>query len=268
MRVLGILGAGKLGTVLARLAVQAGYDTRIAGSGDPGDIHLIVDVLAPGATAQWAAEVAAQAEIVVLAIPLSKLHTLPAAELRGKVVVDATNYWPPTDGTIDRFATGASSSAVAAALPGARVVKALSHLGHHELDTDSRPPGAPERLAIAVAGDDADAVAHPPAEPWPPASAISTWSEDMNIGCRTNRYLFVRDARRIVTYLRLTMLGVSVQFRIEFVESPRFRFRGARHIRNKCIPANALRSQSFDLPGFLANLSIKPCDGIALLARS
>lgn len=159
MSVVGILGAGKLGTVLARLAVAAGYDTRVAGSGDPDGIRMIVDILAPGATTGWAAEIARDADIVILAIPLSKLHTLPAAELAGKVVVDATNYWPPTDGTVDRFAATASSPLVAAALPGTRVVKALSHLGYHELDTDTRPASASDRRAIAIASDDAGAVA-------------------------------------------------------------------------------------------------------------
>lgn len=159
MTTIGVLGAGKLGTVVARLAVAAGYPTMIAASGDPEDIRLVVDVLSPGAVPAWTAEVAERADVLVLAIPLSRLHTVPAAAVRGKVVIDATNYWPPTDGVIDEFEHAPSSPSVAAALPGARVVKALSHLGYHELDRDGRPHGAPDRHAMAVAGDDRDAVA-------------------------------------------------------------------------------------------------------------
>lgn len=159
MTTIGILGAGKLGTVLARLSVAAGHHTVIAASADPGDIELIVEVLAPGAAARTSAQVAAEADLVILALPLSKYRTVPVPELTGKVVVDAMNYWPPTDGTVKEFEAGASSSEIVQAhLADARVVKAFSHLGYHELDEDGRPAGAPDRHAIAIAGDDEKAV--------------------------------------------------------------------------------------------------------------
>jgi 8-hydroxy-5-deazaflavin:NADPH oxidoreductase len=159
MTTLGIIGAGKLGTVIGRLAVAAGYKTCIAGSGDPRHIELLVDVLCPGAIPATASDVANKGDIIILAVPLSKVTALPAEQLATKVVVDATNYWPPTDGRLEEFETRASSPYVAASLPGTRVVKTLSHLGYHELDTDARPAGAPDRHAIAVAGDDSTAVA-------------------------------------------------------------------------------------------------------------
>ena len=159
MTTVGILGAGKVGTVLARLTIAAGYRTLISASGDPAAIELIVDVLAPGATAKTSADAAREADLVILALPLGKLGSLPMAELAGKIVIDATNYWPPTDGTIERFESNPdSSSVVAALLPDSRVVKAFNHLGYHELDEDGRPQGAPDRHAIAIAGDDAEAV--------------------------------------------------------------------------------------------------------------
>jgi 8-hydroxy-5-deazaflavin:NADPH oxidoreductase len=156
---LAVLGAGHVGPVIARLAITAGHPVAIATSGDPEDIALITELVIPGAEPRWAADAAADADIVVLAIPLHRFLDLDPGLLNGKIVVDAMNYWPASDGVLKPFEDGGSSETVARRLAGSAVVKALNHIGYHELEDRARPAGALDRRAAGVAGDDPVAVA-------------------------------------------------------------------------------------------------------------
>lgn len=151
---IGILGAGRVGTAIARQAVKAGYEVMLATARPADEIRLITELMVPGGRAV-AADEAAKADIVVLAMPLSKFATLPPSCLAGRVVVDVMNYWPPTDGVMPDFETGsASSEVVQRHLPEARLVRTLNHIGYHELEEQALPAGHAERQALALAGDD------------------------------------------------------------------------------------------------------------------
>jgi predicted dinucleotide-binding enzyme len=156
----GIVGAGKLGTTLARAATAAGYDVAIAGSGPADDIALTLDVLAPGARATTTAEVVRHADIIVLAVPTHRFRELPRDLFAGKILIDAMNYWRPVDGDDPELGATAdgTSMIVQDSFPSARVVKSLNQLGYHELEENRRPSGAPDRIAIGAAGDDRLAV--------------------------------------------------------------------------------------------------------------
>ncbi|WP_232847954.1 NADPH-dependent F420 reductase [Occultella kanbiaonis] len=157
---IAVLGAGRVGTAIARVAMRAGYRVRLAASGDPALIDLIAQIMAPGADTSTAADAVASADLVVLALPLGKHATLDGDTLAGKVVVDAMNYWPSTDGRNPELEAAPSTSEVVARhLSHSAVVKTLNHIGYHELEEQGLPAGAPARRALGVAGDDADATA-------------------------------------------------------------------------------------------------------------
>lgn len=154
---LTIVGAGKLGIVLAQLALKAGYTVYVSGSGSPDKIRLSVEVLAPGAHALTLADATKRSDIIVLALPLGKYQSVPKDMLAGKLVVDAMNYWWEVDGDRDdlRNPETSTSELVQSYFDTSRVVKALSHMGYHHLLDETRPVGAPNRKAIAIAGDNA-----------------------------------------------------------------------------------------------------------------
>jgi hypothetical protein len=156
---IGIIGTGRIGATLAELLTRAGHDVTVANSRGRAAVADLVAELGPRATAGSAAEAAAAGDVVVLAIPFVAYRDLPAAELAGKIVVDANNYYPARDGQFPELDDGSttSSEVIAAALSGARVVKAFNTVYYVHLRDDGRPTGTPGRRAIPIAGDDPDA---------------------------------------------------------------------------------------------------------------
>ena len=158
IKVIGILGAGRVGTALARRALAAGYEVRIASARAPSEIALVMDFVAPGAVPATTEQVIADSDIIMLALPLSKYRSLRPEAFAGKIVVDAMNYWSQTDGVLPEFeGAPVSSEVVADHLASAVLLRAFNHVGYHELDAEARPVGDPERRALAIAGDDAPA---------------------------------------------------------------------------------------------------------------
>lgn len=159
MKTLGILGAGKVGTTLARLARAAGWDVLLSGSPRVPMQALIVETLVPGARLVPEEEVVAGADVVIVAVPFAKAGTIGWERLSGKIVVDAMNYWYPVDGHVaeaDEF-DGSTSELTLSRNPRMRLVKSLNHLGYHDMETDARPAGHPLRRSLVAASDDAEA---------------------------------------------------------------------------------------------------------------
>jgi predicted dinucleotide-binding enzyme len=159
MTTLGIIGAGNIGSQLARLAVAHGYDVVLSNSRGPATLDSLIDELGPRARAALPAETAAAGDLVVVTIPLHAIDTLPLAELAGKLVIDTNNYYPERDGSIVALDEESTTTAelLQDLLPDSRVVKAFNHIYAADLTTDGSPAGTPERRALVIAGNDPEA---------------------------------------------------------------------------------------------------------------
>jgi predicted dinucleotide-binding enzyme len=159
MTTIGLIGSGNIGSVVARLAVAAGHDVVLSNSRGPGTLRDLVGELGPRARAATAAEAAEAGDIVVVTVPLKAYRDVPAAPLAGKVVIDTNNYYPERDGEFAELEDGTSTTGelLQRHLTGARVVKAFNNIYFPHLATLPRPAGAPDRTALPIAGDDADA---------------------------------------------------------------------------------------------------------------
>jgi predicted dinucleotide-binding enzyme len=161
MPTIGLIGAGHIGSQVARLAVATGYDVVISNSRGPETLAPLVAELGPRARAATPAEAAKAGDIVVVTIPLKHYASVPVAPLAGKVVIDTNNYYPQRDGQIRELddESTTTSELLQRHLPASKVVKAFNHIYAAQLTTDGRPAGAKDRRALAIAGDDPGAKA-------------------------------------------------------------------------------------------------------------
>ncbi len=159
MATIGLIGAGHIGSQVARLAIASGHDVVLSNSRGPQTLAALVAELGPKARAATVADAANAGDIVVVTIPLKSYRTVPVEPLAGKIVIDTNNYYPQRDGQIPELdnESTTTSELLQAQLSKSKVVKAFNHIYARELTTDGRPAGTPNRRALVIAGDDADA---------------------------------------------------------------------------------------------------------------
>lgn len=159
---IGIVGSGSTGSTVARLAVDAGHEVTLSNRRGPESLAPLVEELGPQAHAGTVEEAAGSGDLVVVSVPFGVIGTLPAPAFEGRVVIDASNYYPDRDGHVAELDNDetTSSELLAAHLPGATVVKAFNTMYYKYL-ADGGGPDRPRdaRLALFVAGDDAAAKA-------------------------------------------------------------------------------------------------------------
>ncbi len=153
---IGIIGSGHIGGTLTRRLRALGHEVWVANSRGKESLGGLASET--GAHPATIEEAARNGDVVVVAIPLKAVPDLPAAAFNGKVVVDANNYYPNRDGDIAALQSGTPSSRwVARHLAGASVVKAFNNIYAQHLLESGKLAGAPGRIALPVAGDDAAA---------------------------------------------------------------------------------------------------------------
>lgn len=159
MTAVGLIGSGRIGGTVARLAVAAGHQALLSNSRGPDTLKDLAAELGPLARATTGRETAERGELVVVAIPLRAFPSVPARPLAGKVVIDTCNYHPQRDGQIPELDSGAltSSELIQRHLPESAVVKAFNNIYYRHLASLARPSGAADRSYLPIAGDDAAA---------------------------------------------------------------------------------------------------------------
>lgn len=159
MQTLGIIGTGNIGAAIARLAVKSGINVVLANSRGPETLRDLVAELGSLATAGTVEHAASTADVIVMSVPLPAVKNIPVEWLRGKVVLDTSNYYPSRDGRIEELDTDTltTSELVYRWLGGARLVKAFSNILAHHIPQLARPSDAPDRSALPIASNDAAA---------------------------------------------------------------------------------------------------------------
>jgi predicted dinucleotide-binding enzyme len=154
---IGIIGAGHIGSALARRLTELGHRIIIANSRGPA---TLADVAAnTGATAVEVEDAVRGVELIVLTIPMKNVSRLPSglfASVPAAIpVIDTCNYYPrQRDGRIAEIEDGLVESAWVARQIGHSVIKAFNNIYAQHLADFGKEAGSPGRIALPVAGDD------------------------------------------------------------------------------------------------------------------
>ncbi|HET9634773.1 MAG TPA: NAD(P)-binding domain-containing protein [Gemmatimonadaceae bacterium] len=153
---IGIIGAGNIGGNLTRRFTQLGHEVYVANSRGP---ETLADLAREtGAKPVTPKEAARQGEVVIVTIPEKNIPKLPrdlfADTSPNAVIVDTGNYYPQRDGRLADIESGTTESRWVSEQLGRPVVKAFNNIYAKHLLDRGKPRGAPDRVALPVAGDD------------------------------------------------------------------------------------------------------------------
>ncbi len=155
MTTIGIIGAGEVGSQIARAAIVNGYKIVIANSRGPETLSDLIAELGSSARAATAAGAAASGDFVVIAVPLKLTNNMPVEQLAGKVVLDTNNYMSWRDGHYPVIDSGVKTihELRQEQLPTSKVAKAFTHIQAPRLFMSAKPAGTPGRHALSVSSN-------------------------------------------------------------------------------------------------------------------
>jgi hypothetical protein len=155
MTTIGIIGAGHIGSQVARAAIAVGYDIVISNSRGPETLMDLVAELGPKARAATAVEAAEAGDFAVVTVPLNAVYDVPVEPLAGKIVIDTNNYYFERDGRIPALDNGVDtvSAMLQRHLPASKVAKGFNHIMAKDITTDGTPAGTVNRRALATSSD-------------------------------------------------------------------------------------------------------------------
>jgi predicted dinucleotide-binding enzyme len=161
MTTIGIIGAGHIGSQVARAAIAQGYDVVISNSRGPETLGDLVAELGPKARAATPHDAAEAGDFAVVTVPMGAIASIPVEPLAGKIVLDTNNYYWERDGHIAELDEKSTtvSQLLQDHLPTSKVAKGFNHIGSADITTDGTPAGTQNRRALATATDSAEALA-------------------------------------------------------------------------------------------------------------
>ena len=161
MTTFGIIGSGNIGSNVARAVIAHGHDVVISNSRGPESLTDLIAELGPQARAATVEDAATAGDVVLVAVPLKAYKEVPVEPLKGKIVLDANNYYFERDGHIEALDKGeaTTSGLLQAHLPESKVVKTFNHIGAADIPTAGTPEGSADRRALVAASDSPEALA-------------------------------------------------------------------------------------------------------------
>ena len=155
MATIGIIGAGEVGSQIARAAIVNGYEVVIANSRGPETLKSLITELGPFSRAATAEEAADAGDFVVVAVALKLENDMPVEQLAGKIVLDTNNYMPWRDGHFSPVDSGEKTvhELRQEQLPTSMVAKAFTHIQAPRLLLSAKPAGTLNRHALSVSSN-------------------------------------------------------------------------------------------------------------------